>query len=212
MATKAKKKGRDPGSSPGRRGSRRLKVFRTPIGFHDAYVAAPSRKAALEAWGADSNIFAQGIAEEVTDPDPGSSPGLRQVIEDALARPGEVIRRVRGSAEEHVAAAESENRQRSSKPRASPHPQPLPIKARGEKAKKRPPKPSRDKLDAAEAALEKAGKKQRKALGRIDEQIRKLERERRDLQRKQERERDGLAEEVERARSAYQRAMRAWEP
>ena len=30
----------------------RLKVFRTSIGFHDAYVAAPSRKAALEAWGA----------------------------------------------------------------------------------------------------------------------------------------------------------------
>jgi hypothetical protein len=28
----------------------KLKVFRTPIGFHDAYVAAPSQKAALEAW------------------------------------------------------------------------------------------------------------------------------------------------------------------
>jgi predicted nucleic acid-binding Zn-ribbon protein len=45
----------------------KLKVFRTPIGFHDAYVAAPSQKAALEAWGADSNIFAQGIAEQVTE-------------------------------------------------------------------------------------------------------------------------------------------------
>ena len=39
----------------------KLKVFRTPIGFHDAYVAAPSQKAALEAWGADSNIFAQTL-------------------------------------------------------------------------------------------------------------------------------------------------------
>jgi hypothetical protein len=28
----------------------KLKVFRTPIGFHDAYVAAPSKKAALAAW------------------------------------------------------------------------------------------------------------------------------------------------------------------
>ena len=45
----------------------KLKVFVTSIGFHDAYVAAPSQKAALEAWGADSNIFAQGIAEQVTD-------------------------------------------------------------------------------------------------------------------------------------------------
>ena len=62
----------------------KLKVFRTPIGFHDAYVAAPSRKAALEAWGADSNIFAQGIAEEVTDP---------KLMEEPLADPGKVIRR-----------------------------------------------------------------------------------------------------------------------
>ena len=68
--------------------SQKLKVFRTPIGFHDAYVAAASQKAALEAWGADANIFAQGIAEEVTDP---------KLMEDPLARPGEVIRSVRGT-------------------------------------------------------------------------------------------------------------------
>ena len=41
---------------------RRLKVFRTAIGFHDAYVAAPSRKAALEAWGTDKDLFARGVA------------------------------------------------------------------------------------------------------------------------------------------------------
>ena len=72
----------------------KLKVFRTPIGFHDAYVAAPSQKAALEAWGADSNIFAQGIAEQVTDP---------RLMEEALANPGKVIKKVRGSADEHFA-------------------------------------------------------------------------------------------------------------
>ena len=77
----------------------KLKVFRTAIGFHDAYVAAPSRKAALEAWGADANIFAQGIAEQVTDP---------KLMEEPLSRPGEVIRKLRGSAEEHVAAADSQ--------------------------------------------------------------------------------------------------------
>jgi hypothetical protein len=27
-----------------------LKVYRTPIGIHDAYVAAPSRKALLKKW------------------------------------------------------------------------------------------------------------------------------------------------------------------
>ncbi len=60
----------------------KLKVFRTPIGFHDAYVAAPSQKAALEAWGADGNLFAQGIAEQVTDP---------ELMEEPLASPGKVL-------------------------------------------------------------------------------------------------------------------------
>src|ERR1044072_8487848 len=92
--------------------TQKLKVFRTAIGFHDAYVAAPSQKAALEAWGADSNIFAQGIAEQVTDP---------KLIEEPLSRPGEVIKKLRGSHEEHVAAlVKSETR----KGRKSPTPAP----------------------------------------------------------------------------------------
>ena len=203
MAKTPKDKPRKPSprSSPASGRGRKFKVFRTPIGFHDAYVAAPSRKAALEAWGADSNIFAQGIAEEVTDP---------ALMEEPLARPGEVIRRARGSAEEHVAAADSQrpakkeggSRIKENRPSLRPSP------AKRERRKK----PSREELDAAEEALEKAERKQRKALGRIDEQIQKLERERRDLQRKHERERDELADEVERARSAYRRAMRDWEP
>jgi len=203
MAKTPKDKPRKPSprSSPASGRGRKFKVFRTPIGFHDAYVAAPSRKAALEAWGADSNIFAQGIAEEVTDP---------ALMEEPLARPGEVIRRARGSAEEHVAAADSQrpakkeggSRIKENRPSLRPSP------AKRERRKK----PSREELDAAEEALEKAERKQRKAFGRIDEQIQKLERERRDLQRKHERERDELADEVERARSAYRRAMRDWEP
>ena len=39
----------------------KLKVYCTPVGFHDAYVAAPSQKAALQAWGAKTNLFAQGL-------------------------------------------------------------------------------------------------------------------------------------------------------
>src|SRR6188768_484047 len=66
---------------------RKLKVFRTSTGFHDAYVAAPSRKAALAAWGAEADLFARGVAEEVTDP---------QLAKAALERPGEVIRLSRG--------------------------------------------------------------------------------------------------------------------
>lgn len=47
--------------------ARALKVYRTPIGFHDAYVAAPSQKAALAAWGTKKNLFARGDAGIVTD-------------------------------------------------------------------------------------------------------------------------------------------------
>ena len=67
---------------------RRLKVFRTTIGFHDAYVAAPSRKAALSAWGTTKDLFASEAAEEVTEP---------TLIAEVLARPGEVIRKARGA-------------------------------------------------------------------------------------------------------------------
>ena len=66
---------------------RKLKVFRTTTGFHDAYVAAPSQKAALEAWGADANLLARGVAEQVTDPKLMAAP---------LERPGEVIKLSRG--------------------------------------------------------------------------------------------------------------------
>ena len=171
----------------------KLKVFVTPIGFHDAYVAAPSQKAALEAWGADSNIFAQGIAEQVTEP---------KLMEEPLASPGKVIKRVRGSADEHFAELD----------RAAPKKKAA--KESGKvvqlKPKKPKPKPSRDELDAAEEALEKAEKKQRKKLREIDQELQALERKRRELQRKIEAERDKLAEKAEQARAKYEQAMREW--
>ena len=169
----------------------KLKVFRTPIGFHDAYVAAPSQKAALEAWGADGNLFTQGIAEQVTD---------SELMEEPLANPGKVIKRVRGSTDEHFAALDRTARKPKSKAQAEDT---------APKAKPKP-RPRRDELDAAEQALEKVEKKQRKKLVELDERIRELARNRRDLQRKHEAERDELAEERDRARSAYDRAMEAW--
>ena len=173
----------------------KLKVFRTPIGFHDAYVAVPSQKAALEAWGADSNIFAQGIAEQVTDP---------KLMEEPLADPGKVIKRVRGSADEHFAALDRSARKAKPKPKTEEA-------AEVPKRKAKPkPRPSRDELDAAEHALEKAEKRQRKKLAELDEKIRELDRKRRDLQRKHEAERDELAGKRDRARSAYDQAMEGW--
>ena len=43
--------------------ARKLKTYQTSLGFFDLVIAAPSMKAALEAWGADSNLFHQGRGE-----------------------------------------------------------------------------------------------------------------------------------------------------
>ena len=103
----------------------KLKVFRTPIGFHDAYVAAPSRAAALRAWGSDKDLFARGIAEEVTDP---------ALTAEPLAQPGTVFKRSRGTADEQVAALSGG----TAKAKA-----PKPAKA----VKPRGPRPDRAALD-----------------------------------------------------------------
>src|SRR3954467_3379836 len=67
---------------------RKLKTYQTSLGFYDQALAAPSMKAALDAWGADSNLFHQGAAKESHDPD---------VIAAAMAKPGVVVRRPVGS-------------------------------------------------------------------------------------------------------------------
>ena len=65
-----------------------LKTYQTSLGFFDLAIAAPSMKAALEAWGADSNLFHQGAAKETDDPD---------VIAATMKKPGVVLRRPVGS-------------------------------------------------------------------------------------------------------------------
>ncbi|MGY3609013.1 MULTISPECIES: cell envelope biogenesis protein TolA [unclassified Bradyrhizobium] len=67
---------------------RKLKTFQTSLGFFDLAIAAPSMKAALEAWGAGSNLFHQGIAKETHDPD---------VIAVTMSKPGVVLKRPAGS-------------------------------------------------------------------------------------------------------------------
>ena len=68
--------------------ARKLKTYQTSLGFFDLALAAPSMKAALEAWGADSNLFHQGAARESDDPD---------VIAATMAKPGVVLRRPVGT-------------------------------------------------------------------------------------------------------------------
>jgi colicin import membrane protein len=67
---------------------RKLKTYQTSLGFYDLAVAAPSMKAALEAWGAGSNLFHQGAAKETDDP---------EVVAATMAKPGVVLKRPAGS-------------------------------------------------------------------------------------------------------------------
>ncbi|MET0968171.1 MAG: cell envelope biogenesis protein TolA [Tardiphaga sp.] len=68
--------------------AKKLKTYQTSIGFFDLAIAAPSMKAALEAWGADSNLFHQKFAWEADDPD---------VVAATLQHPGVVLKRPVGS-------------------------------------------------------------------------------------------------------------------
>jgi colicin import membrane protein len=68
--------------------ARKLKTYQTSLGFYDLAIAAPSMKAALEAWGAGSNLFHQGVAKESGDPD---------VVAATMSQPGVVLRRPVGS-------------------------------------------------------------------------------------------------------------------
>src|SRR5512140_3717141 len=70
--------------------ARKLKAYQTSVGFFDLAIAAPSMKAALEAWGAKSNLFHQGFASEVTDP---------RIIAATMKKPGVVLKRPVGSNE-----------------------------------------------------------------------------------------------------------------
>jgi hypothetical protein len=167
---------------------RALKVYRTAIGFHDAYVATPTKKAALEAWGADRNLFTSGRAEEVTDPKLTKAP---------LAEPGKVIKVLRGSAAEQFAALEKS---------ASPRPRVKPAAAPGKAA----PRPSRAALDRADKALAAAEQRHDRALDALAAREAELREERRALQRKRDEELDALREQRDRAEEAYDEAMRVW--
>jgi len=60
------------------------------MGFFDLAVAAPSMKAAMEAWGMKHNAFHRGTATETDD---------RAIVAAAMAKPGTVLRRPVGTSE-----------------------------------------------------------------------------------------------------------------
>ena len=159
--------------------ARKLKTYQTSLGFFDLAIAAPSMKAALEAWGADSNLFHQGAAKESDDPD---------VIAAAMKKPGVVLRRPVGSDGSFSEHAELPTNLGDGK-----RPTKAARKSKGPKAKR----PSSRPVD--EAAERKA------ALAYEREQKRRdVERAREEAARQKERERRQQA--VDKAQAALDKA------
>ena len=145
----------------------------------------------MRAWGADKDLFARGSAEEVTDP---------ALMAEPLERPGDVIRRSRGTAAEQLAALP---------PKRIKHI----VSADGEceAAPARMPTPDRSELDAAEAALSVAEARIQRVLGEITEREAALARERRKAERDGRDEVRRLKRARDRAAAAYGRAVAARE-
>jgi hypothetical protein len=173
---------------------KKLKVYRTAIGFHDAYVAATSQKAALQAWGVHNDLFVGGFAEQVTDP---------TLSEEPLAKPGQVIKRARGSEAEHLASLSASPPKPPAKPgnRAPALPKPV---------RKLPPRPSPEKLDAAEQALRAAQVRQEMEMDTLRQEEARIQKEQEALGRKHRGETRSLEEAVEKARRAHDAAMERW--
>ena len=141
--------------------ARKLKTYQTSLGFFGLAIAAPSMKAALEAWGADSNLFHQGAAKDSKDPD---------IIAAAMAKPGVVLRRPVGSFGEH---AELPTNLGGSGPRKAAR------KSRGSQAKQPSSRPG-DKAAERKAALAFEKEQKRRERERASEEAAKQkERERR---------------------------------
>ena len=141
---------------------RKLKTYQTSLGFYDLAIAAPSMKAALEAWGAGSNLFHQGVAKESSDP---------EVIAATMSKPGVVLRRPVGSDAPFSQHPDLPTQLADDEPRHRP-----------KKTTARPPERMPPTGEAASKAIIAFEKEQRwrESLRRKEEAVRKKQRERRD--------------------------------
>jgi len=181
--------------------TRKLKTYQSSVGFYDLAIAAPSMKAALEAWGAGSNLFHQGVAKESGDP---------EVIAATMLKPGVVLRRPVGSNAPFSEHSDLPTHLADAEPRHRP-------KKTAAELKERVPPPSTD--EAASKAIVAFEKEQRlrENQRRKEEAVRKKQRERRDhsiakaqaLLEEAKREHDERVTKIEAERGAVERKSEA---
>jgi hypothetical protein len=148
---------------PSRKPTRKLKTYQTSLGFYDQAVAAPSMKAALDAWGAKSNLFHQGIAKETDDPD---------IVAATMAAPGVVLRRPVGSDGPFTEHSElpTDLAEDEGKPKSRARPKSKLEKRPAKTATKRAAKPDVDDRQARAAAASFAKEEQRRETARRKEE------------------------------------------
>ena len=203
--------------------ARKLKTYQTSLGFFDLAIAAPSMKAALEAWGADSNLFHQGVAKESDDPD---------VIAAAMAKPGVVLRRPVGanrSFSEHAElptdlggggptkAARKSKRPKAQKPSSRPVDKPAERKAaldyereqrrreleqaKEEATRQKERERRQQAVDKAQAALDKAEQEHAKRAAAIQAELEAIEKRSQIEEARWDKEKERLGAALRRARA-----------
>lgn len=181
--------------------TRRLKTYQTSLGFYDQAIAAPSMKAALEAWGASSNLFHQGAAKETEDPD---------IVAATMAKPGVVLRRPVGSNGAFTESAELPTDLGEDDGKRKRRPKKRAAKAPKKTSAKTPPRKSNDQAARKAAAAFEKEERRREAERRKEEAARARERARRDKAvataqaalDKARREHESRSEEIEAERAA----------
>jgi type IV secretory pathway VirB10-like protein len=144
--------------------ARKLKTYTTSAGFFDLAVAAPSMKAALEAWGSKNNLFQHGFAKVSDDP---------KIVAATMAHPGVVLRRPVGT----TGAFSEHAKLPTDLPVTST---PRPAAKRPTRKREPPPKPVDEKAAReASRAFEKE-QKRRDSERRKEEAARQKERARRE--------------------------------
>ena len=189
-----------------------LKVFQAHLGFYDTAVAAPSRAAALKAWGSRQNLFREGVASETKD---------AQAVTAALAKPGVVLRRPVGSNapfSENPGLPQIPNapkkklavKTQAKSPPPEPPPRHEPPRLRLVPPPSKPasrPRPDRAPIEAAEKALAELKREELRAAAALEKRKAALDEEARQ-QRSEFRERRERCEKaLSDARKAYRSAL-----
>jgi colicin import membrane protein len=171
--------------------ARKLKVFRTSMGFFELAIAAPSMKAAAEAWGTDPDVFRRGFAEPTED---------RKIVEAAMAAPGVVLRRPVGSDGVFGEKAALPDAPADTGKQPAPRPDKVPSKSRPD-----PKLAEKGKREEA-AAREETAAREREAAAAREKEEKRRELERRKKEAEEERSRKQREQKVARANAAFERA------